>query len=302
MAKADFENDGFDDIAWRNWSTGASGYWDFNDTTGAFTWKPISTTWTASFRIVIGDLGGGTAGRSDLILLDPTGSLEFAYSIDGTGGLISLGWSASLAADSRYLAVEGSLDITNDGVEDLLYQAGPNLYLRDFSTPTSYVDILYYVLPLGWSVIFADDFTGDNADDILVVDQYTGYMGYIGGGWHGLGYTTTEAVGDGWRVYGTGDFTNDGSADILWFNQASNQVGFWDLAAGAWSGWVGLGAAGSGWSIVTVGDYTGDNFEDIVWRNTQTGSVGIWDINTTTGSYNWIGLGAPSWDWDLIPA
>jgi hypothetical protein len=320
--RSDFSGDGIDDILWYNRLTDRVGYYDM-ERNGTFTWREFDDPVPSDIWpwVEIGVYNGATT-RSDILFLDWSNNGRSNYSKywDFTSATTYTEYDfpdTNNKGAYQYIPVEGNLDLTNDGYDDVLYMMSGGqgafnnsnyryLYAidkRDGSDQYDTLEIGY--LDPEFDIIYSGDFDGDMHDDLLLQNTETGYLGFLDSGENfnfvGVGMGSNEAAGDQWQVFGTGDFTNDMNDDILWYNRANNAVGLWDMQGGGWTGWIGLGQGGEGWFVQAVGDYTGDNYDDILWRNNTTGATGIWDVNSE-GGVEWIALGSPSWDWDIVQA
>lgn len=317
MAYVDINADGIDDILWYSRATGDIGYWQGSNS-GNYAWTYLGAIGTANdYLIDVGTYFGNTS-RSDIAFLDwrnaysNTNVRYWDMNSNNTFTDTTLGGSATAAAGWERIAIEGSSDYTGDGYDDLLVRGASGtaqegqIWIADTNGAGGSSWIYRGLINETWKPIYSNDFDGDLRDDILWQNQDTGYLGFWDSGagytWTGLGMGSTDRAGAQWRVFGTGDFTNDGSADILWYDTATNHIGYWDLANGAWTQWGDFGGAvaGENWFIQQIGDFTGDGYDDVLWRENTTGAVGMWDVNDAFDNWSWVYLGQINWQWDLI--
>ncbi|MGW7469482.1 FG-GAP repeat domain-containing protein [Streptomyces xantholiticus] len=246
--RADFDNDGVGDLAYRMISGDVWTNWG-PDGAAAI---PRADSQVKDLMLP-GDLTGD--GRADLLTLTATGSLrlhngEFATYEGGLTGYTTLssGWQAY-----NKLVVPG--DLSGDGKPDLLARSTTGLFLFP-GTGTGFGQGIK-IGGAGWSqfdqLVGADDLTGDGLAD-LVTRNSSGLYVYPGNG-SSTGYPFKERIqigGAGWLQYnhlvGGTDYNGNGTADLaarsydgtLYFYDGKGTGTFQDRAA-----------VGTGWGVVT---------------------------------------------------
>ena len=156
------------------------------------------------------------------------------------------------------------------------------------------------VTDINWNIVGAGDFNGDGHVDIL----WRHYMNGANALWYMngntiIGTTYLTAITDlNWKIEGTGDFNGDGNVDILWRHYVSGQNALWYMSGHTILGTAYMGAGvDTNWDIEGTGDFNGDGHVDILWSNYVTGQNGVWYMDAskhkgtiyllTNGDVNW---------------
>ena len=248
----------------------------------------------------INDLNGD--GRSDIVLRDDSGTINFSY---GTAdGGFTAGPSLSWAETTT---IVGTGDFNGDGRYDLLFggfsDASPTLLISALQTVGAGFQPDWEaatMVPGGWSVVGTGDFNGDQRTDILLRNIDGAITSWLIGPPDATIVDVPDAPfvpnplfnrnpGANWHVAGTSDFNGDGRVDILW--RADD---------GTTTNWLGQGNGnfadnwsvfhrnpGSNWHVAGTGDFNGDGIADILWR-ADDGTITNW-LGEANGSFadNW---------------
>lgn len=293
--RADFDNDGFGDLAYRTNSGHVWADWGHGGT------AVIGTEESQVKDLLLpGDLTGD--GRADLLTLTATGALRLHNGEYATyeGGLnqyttLSTGWQAY-----NKLVVPG--DLSGDGKPDLLARSTAGLYLFP-GTGTGFGAGIK-VGGAGWGqfdqLVGADDLTGDGLAD-LVTRNSSGLFVYPGNG-SSTGYpfqARTQIGGPGWLQYnqlvGGTDYNGNGTADLA----ARSYDGTLYLYDGKGTGtFQARESIGKGWGVVTqlaaAGNQPGFGKQGLIAR-TGDGTLYYYD-GTGTGRLSEKFLIGTGWD------
>jgi uncharacterized delta-60 repeat protein len=252
--------DNFNDILFRNNSTGDTGYTDIHNNV----FHSLGGSPVAYSVVGAGDYNGD--GFSDILFRNnstgDTGYTDIHNNVFHSLGGSPAAWS-----------VVGSGDYNGDNFSDILF--------RNNSTgDTGYTDLHNNVFqslggsPATWSVVGSGDYNDDTFSDILFRNNATGDTGYTdlhNNVFHSLGGSPTA-----WSVVGSGDYNGDGFSDILFRNNSTGDTGYTDLHNNVFHS---LGGSPTAYSVVGSGDYNGDGFSDLLFRNNSTGDTGYTDVH-----------------------
>ncbi|WP_286289882.1 FG-GAP-like repeat-containing protein [Thalassotalea piscium] len=255
-AKADFNNDGFEDVLVRNMNTGVWFMYHLNGARGFAANSGgvgLSTSLDWEFKTAE-DFNGD--GNVDILMRNSVTGGWWIYHMNGARGLAANSGGIALTTNASYEFTTAK-DFNGDGNTDVLVRNSSTgaWYLyhlngnRGFAAGSGGIGMSY---DTDWEFKAAQDFNGDGNTDILVRNSATGgWWLYhltgargIGAGSGGLGLTTGAA----WQFKAANDFNGDGNTDVL----IRNSNGAWYLyhlngnrgfAAG--SGGVGMTTNGS---------------------------------------------------------
>ena len=230
---ADLDADGRDDLLL---GTGGSSHvwWDVSAGPGGFHVLPDFGPFQA---VAAGDFTGSAA--EDLLLRAGDGRLVF---LDAAGGNRV---DAFLTLASR-IAFVGTGNLDGTGRDDVLFQDTVTGGLFHWNG-TGFTDLLR--LGTGWQVGGIGDFTGGEADDLLLVNGQTGAALFWETARGASGFRNAPAVGAGFAVTGAADLDGDGKDDVLQQNTATGDGLYWNGTR-----FVGLGDVLSQVSLVGLGD------------------------------------------------
>jgi hypothetical protein len=192
----DFDNDGSQNILWRNSTTGENAIWAINYNS-ANTTTPFSIDGTKTKFIQSADKDWTIEGWSDF---NKDGVLDILWNKQSTGE--NAVWT--LKADAS-----GSNPFFNSGY---------------FITGTGRNS--------GWRVEEAVDFNNDGVSDVLWHNQDGRNAIWLmkNGGDIDQGYLIADTRPDlKWEIEGVADFTADNTPDILWRNPSTGQNAIWKM-------------------------------------------------------------------------
>jgi hypothetical protein len=302
----DFNNDGRDDVLWRNrssfdittWFSGPDGRFIANDA-GTYA---LPGNW---FVADTGDYNGD--GLGDILFTSNTGRITNWL---GTGGgrftANDVVASIQITSDS-YTA--GSGDFNGDGRDDLLVRSfstgDMSIWTTDaagaFHPGTSWAGGLG-----GWSIAATADFNGDGYDDIawtLSNRAFTVWFGKAGNQFDGDTPIYSNGGSMAWGIEGAGDFNGDGFDDLLWRHEQGAVTTWLGRANGGFTAndAAALTQNSPDWYIVGTGDFNGDHRGDILWRQ-NTGAIAEWS-GTAAGGFtpNPYAYALVSTDWIVQP-
>ncbi|GAB3387491.1 DUF7948 domain-containing protein [Lysobacter fragariae] len=280
----DFDNDGKDDVYWRNLATGGNDLWRSATSTTRIAQAAVTDpNWTVAG---VGDFNND--GKSDVLWRNlVTGANDLWLSAQSTTR------QAITAATDTNWVVAGVGDFGGDGKSDILWHnriTGASVVWNSgvASTQTA----LATVSALAWEIVGVGDFNKDGKSDILWRNIETGANQI----WRSGNSTTTQAVSSMpvlWRVGPVADYNGDGYADIHWFNPGNYTSQCWLSANGATK--LAVAAVPAAWRPVGAGDYNGNGKADLLWRNTQTGQNKGWDGAASTAPINVATVADQAW-------
>jgi FtsP/CotA-like multicopper oxidase with cupredoxin domain len=268
--RVDFNNDGKEDILWRNASTGQNAIWFLGQATagiaaasqGTFGGKTLNGEQTAAFADIMAGWPEVPATVASMTF-DPAKALK--------GGVRQAPWEPTMRQGGSAAPQAPMSSTPMNGVHV------QSLPMTGFTYFTSITD-------LSWKIVGTGDFNGDGKIDILWRNLATGQnaVWYMNGSAY-AGYVYLPAVTDlNWTIVSTGDFNGDGKVDILWRNTSTGQNAVWYMNGVFNTGYTYILAMSDlNWKIVGTGDFNGDGKPDIVWRNSSTGENGVWYMNGT---------------------
>lgn len=263
-AIADFNNDGFPDVAVTDTQDGQVLIY-LGSSTGALTLRATLAVGVAPASLATGDFNED--GQPDLVVLSSAGTYT-VWSGDGTGNFAA---GSSVAATSTGTAIyaadfnaDGHLDlaIVNSASQTIAIMTGTGNSAFN-SSSTVYTGVGPYGIAIA-------DFNKDGILDLAVGDS-DGTVGiFLGNGDATFTQATSFDTGDPAGAITTADFNEDGIPDLAIAEDAVTGVG----TNGAVTIWTGTGnglftqqgtaiAAGNTPDAIAVGDFNGDGHMDI---------------------------------------
>jgi len=217
-AVADLNGDGFDDILWRNATTGQSAIWLMTDFDTIDTIAlPAPAQWQVTHT---GDFNGD--GVADLVWRN-SATGETAIWLMSNGRFAS--GAIVLARPEWGVALVGDFD--GDGKSDLVWRNNATgetaIWLMDGTTMVSGAIV---VTSIEWAPTHVGDFNGDGKSDLLWHNANTGATNV----WlmNGLAFAGANLLTDSqWFVVEVGDHDGDGKDDIIWLNGATGYTAMW---------------------------------------------------------------------------
>ena len=289
----DLTGSNISDVLFRNNANGDTGFYTVGNGVNPG-WVDVGASSTA-YSVI----GAGYFLGDDVLYRDnATGDTGYYQISNGA----NVGWHDVGASSTAYSVVAVG-DFSDTGTDDILYRdnaTGDTGYYKLVNgVNAGWVDVgasstAYSVVGVGDFSGNGEEFTADEADDILYRNNATGDTGYYqivrgaNAGWHDIGASSTA-----YSVVGVGDFMGNGTADILYRDNSTGDTGFYEIVNGANLGWHDVGASSTAYSVVGTGDYLGDGTDDILFRNNSTGDTGFYELvnGVNTG---WHDVGASS--------
>lgn len=217
---------------------------------GAGSWRgsrPLEGAWPAGSRMLtLGDFSGDGVPDLGRVLADGTFEL-----LNGRG---DVGYDAPQAIGNGWSAISlliGGIDFDGDRNVDVIGRdASGDLVLYRGNGSGGWLDGVVRI-GSGWSgadaLLYAGDFDGDSAPDVIARLADGALWLYPGSGQGGWG--TPRAIGVGWHgftaIIGPGTFDRTGGPDVI----ARSESGLLYLYRGdGRGGWLGSAVIGQGWN------------------------------------------------------
>ena len=299
--RVDFNNDGKEDILWRDVVGGWNAVWFLgNATPGIAAASPSQADFmTAALNKAQTETGAShdiTAGKHRVSALPEPGIFDMRKAIDPL-------------PQKRTWNVLGSQ--TSGGTKTAQTISGLGGQVHLLHIPMVSYAMLNSVTDVNWHIVGTGDFNGDGNLDILWRNTATGQnvLWYLNGTTI-TGYDFLPWVTDlNWMIVGTGNFNSDGKVDILWRNAATGENAVWYMNGATFLSleWL-VTVTDVSWKIVGTGDFDGDGKVDILWRNDSTGQNAVMYMNgalymsdallDTVTDVNWKIVGAGDFNLD----
>ncbi|UBF27746.1 FG-GAP-like repeat-containing protein [Kovacikia minuta CCNUW1] len=248
--QADFDNDGQEDLLWRNYSSGQNLLWLMNGTTIA-TYAPLASVKDINWRIQgTGDFTGD--GQIDILWRNYNTGQNVIWAMNPALEVSAI----SLASvKGSHWQIQGTGDITGDGQIDILwrnYNTGQNVVWAMSGTTLSTAVSLPDAPGDNLRIAATGDFNQDGWVDVL-------WRNYLSGDnliWLMNG-TTLSSVASlapllnlNWQIRAAGDYNDDGKLDITWRSATSGEGVVWLMNGLAFSTSVALPTVpSSNWQI-----------------------------------------------------
>jgi len=279
----DFDNDGKDDVLWRN-DNGSVAIWQMNGSviTPHFL-QGVSSDWHIAGT---GDFDGDH--HADILWLNDNGSV-LEWQMTSSAGF---GPTQSVGTAPANSTLAGVGDVSGDGKADILWRDNGSGAVTIWKMNGGTIAATGTVSGVGndWALVGLGDLTGDGKADVVFRNLSSGVVAHWS--WPGAANPLSDAptttflsgVPLNWHVVGLGDFDSGGTTDLFWHNDnGANAV--WLMGS---NGQVQQAAFFSGvgpdWQVVGTGDVNGDHKDDVIWRS-DNGATAIWQMN---------GAGAPT--------
>ena len=278
----DLHGDGVAEQTWRNTTTGANVFWQF-DASGlpvATTIPGVPTNWVLG---AIADINGD--GRGDLIWVNAATGRVLGWLQDGatTLGTVSL---PNLGPGSGWL-LEASGDLDGDGFTDLLWKNTDGRVVAWRMVNGAFAhSIPYPTLPSDWEITALADLDLDGKSEILIWfplgSNDSSYVLYRYADTSNVTPAHLGGPGAGWRIVLVADFDGDGTADFFW-RHGSGANAIWP--GGDATKAVFLPGVGLDWTPIAAGRYDGSASTSVLWQRND-GVIAVWRFGS--------GLAAPT--------
>lgn len=225
--QSDFNNDGQEDLLWRNYATGDVAVWLMNQAS-IVTATAISVVKDLNWRIQgTGDFTGDR--NTDILWRNYANGQNAIWVMNGTQ-LVTVNYLPTWN-DSAWQA-QGVADFNGDQKMDVLwrnYNTGQNqIWLMNGVTRLSTVD-LPTTPGVNLTIEAIADLNQDGNADILWRNYLSGdnLVWLMNGTTVSSTITLTSVPDLNWQMQAVGDFNDDGKTDIFWRNLANGQNGIW---------------------------------------------------------------------------
>jgi phosphopantetheine adenylyltransferase len=228
--QADFNNDGQQDILWRNYATGQNVVWFMkNGSLASSTYlQPVNDL---NWRIEgVGDFLHN--GHPDIIWRNYSSGQNMLWLMNGTSLVSTVSLTAITDLNWR---IEAVADFLNNGQPDLLwrnYATGQDvIWLMNGASLSSTVT-LPTVVGANLSIQTVADMNGDGNLDIIWRNYLSGENPvWLMNGTSVTSYAYLTPIPDtNWQLQGAGDYLHDGNVNLLWRNEVSGQNVIWSVA------------------------------------------------------------------------
>jgi hypothetical protein len=227
--QADFNNDGQQDILWRNYANGQNVVWFMKNGSLASS-AYLKSVSDLNWRIEgVGDFLRN--GHSDIVWRNYATGQDILWVMNGTTLVSTVDLTPVTDLNWRIAAVG---DFLNDGQPDLLWRnsaTGQNvIWLMNGASLRSSVS-LPTVAETNLSIQTVADLNGDGNLDIIWRNYLSGENPvWLMNGTSVSSLTYLTPVPDtNWQLQGAGDFLHDGNVNLLWRNQATGQNVIWSV-------------------------------------------------------------------------
>lgn len=250
-ATQDFDGDGWNDILWRNQSTGASVVWQMNGATivsSSSLELLSSTTWK-----IKGITDFNNDGRADLLWRHVDSGSMIIWARSGSG-FTTIGGAY---VDDLSMEIEATGDFNADGNQDILWSntaTGQNLvwFMRG---GVQFGAAALDALPTtDWKIVGASDFDADGQTDLVLRNRLTGAnaVWYMSGTRRRTTVMLPTVADTTFHIVNVADFDRDGKPDLLWRNPTTGQVVLWFMNGVTRTSFTVLSSVAMPWAIMPV--------------------------------------------------
>jgi hypothetical protein len=253
---ADFDNDGNEDLLWRNTNTGEILLWQMQGASRLGNAVLIGTVADLNWKIA-GLIDFNDDGRSDILLRNASTGENAVWYMNGS----RVTRVDSIPTVDPEWQIAGVGDFNTDGKPDILWRkayTGENAVWYMNGAMVIGGGSIPAVTDQDWQIVTAADFNNDGTTDILWQNLLTG----VNCIWYMNGVTVTGAAaipsaGVNWTITGTGDFNKDGKLDVLWRNTATGENAVWYMNGAFVIGGGSLAMmSGQEWTMMSQGGST----------------------------------------------
>ncbi|MDX2245013.1 MAG: DUF4347 domain-containing protein [Leptolyngbyaceae cyanobacterium bins.302] len=229
LTNSDFNQDGIDDIVWRNYTTGENQVWLMNSTmpSSVMTLPSVSPGWVLEG---VGDFNQD--GNPDLLWREYSVGLTGIWFMAGA----SIQSSVMLETVAPTSLIEGVGDLNGDGHVDIVWRDSGSGYTTVWYMNQTQIASLGYVgtVGMGWTLEALADMNNDGRIDLTWRQNSTGYTtSWLVYGNAGALFYSEMAIpspmNPSWEIIDTGDYNRDGKTDVVWRNHSTGQNTIWLL-------------------------------------------------------------------------
>ena len=283
IATADFNNDGFKDLAVTNFNLNTVSILLGNGT-GGFGAITNFGTGTGPQMVIVGDFNSDT--KQDLAIANYSSNDVSILLGNGSGGFNASSGFA-VGANPKGLTIgdfnnDSRMDIitANSGTNTVSYLAG--------NGAGSFAVAVNISVTINAIAVVSGDFDSNGKLDLAVVQQDLGYFSVangiasilFGNGSGGFGTATNYSIGSATCAKSTNinstDINSDSKMDIVITNNITNEVSVLiGSTSGTFSPIANIGTGGASPSFVCFGDFDGDTKKDIAITNYASNNISI---------------------------
>jgi galactose oxidase-like protein/Big-like domain-containing protein/Kelch motif protein/FG-GAP repeat protein len=271
----DFNQDGKEDLLWRNVNTGEVYIWlmDGSSILNAASLGIVDLGWKIAG---IGNFNGG--GKRDIVWYNASIGEVVIWVMNGLTRVGNYEFSAPISATGGW-QIAGVADFDDTGFADILWQdtATGNLWIWKSISAFNFTGIYLGTVDPAWRVVGTADVEGNGRPDVVWRNHITGEVDI----WKLANHQIAERVSLGqvpldFQIVGLADFNGDGKQDILWRSISSGNVYVWGMnGLSVGTQWY-AGTSALPWVIVGTPALYGHSPNDVLWLNPATGSVTAW--------------------------
>ena len=271
----DYNQDGKEDILWRNMNTGAVYLWLMNG--NSILASGFLGNMDLSWKIVgIGDFDG--TGKRDIVWYNPSLGKIAIWVMNGFSRTGNYGIPAPVSSTNAW-KIAGVADFDHTGRSDILWQNASTgtLYIWKCTSPFNFSGIYLGTADPKWKIVGTADVEGNGRPDIIWRNLSTGEVDI----WKLVNDQVSQRVSLGrvsldLQIAELADFNGDGKQDILWRSTANGNVYVWGMnGLSVGTQWY-AGTSKLPWIIVGSPALYGHSPNDLLWLNPTTGSVTAW--------------------------
>lgn len=226
-ANSDFNQDGIDDIVWRNYTTGETQIWLMNATLPA---SIITLPFAAPHWVLEGVGDFNQDGNPDIVWREYTSGVTGIWMMTGT----SIQSVTLLPSSPTNWQIEGVGDLDGDGQVDVVWRDGNTGFTAVWYMNGTTIRAIDYLGTVSqeWALEALADTNNDGRLDLVWRSRQTGTTGsWLMYGSPGAIFFQAAVlpapIGNTWDVVDTGDYNRDGKTDIVWRNHATGSNVIW---------------------------------------------------------------------------
>ncbi|MBV9390376.1 MAG: S8 family serine peptidase [Verrucomicrobia bacterium] len=294
----DFNNDGKQDILWRNTETGEVIIWFMDGPSvssvsrvgyASLDWKIVAT---ADFD---------NSGYSDILWENINDGSLVVWIMRG-GAIANQIWHAS---PGFQYTITGVADIYHTGEANIIWRninSGEVFVWQSVGAPFSFNSSgAVGVATLDWTLAGTADLFGDGNQELIWRNTNTGQVV----AWRLAGFSIASQAPLGnpslnWQIVATGNLNGSNTQGILWRNLIDGSIAAWSMQGFSVAGQWMSSPRSSYWQVKGLADVSGNHSSDILWSNIVTGEQVLWGLSNY-GFYSIGSLGQTDPSWAIQP-
>ncbi len=264
----DFDGDGFEDLVWRNTSTGDTALWRLDS--GFYLQGAPALSGRPEWSVThVADFDGDH--RSDLVWRNATTGETAIWLMDGLG----MRAGAIVVAQPDWTVTHVG-DFDADGRSDLVWlNARTGATVVWLVSGLGFHDSATLLMHPDWRVQSVADLDGDGRSDLIWRNPSTGQTAAWLMNGKAMASGAILVSHPAWRVVANADLDGDGSDDLVWHNAATGQTAIW-LMDGTAMREGAIVPARATQQVVMAADRNADGKSDLLVRDTATGLHDLW--------------------------